>query len=196
MTHGPWLLICGVKSSEWVYHIRAGKQLVGRDTECGVRLNHRSVSRRHAEIVFGKKQLIVRDLQSTNRTFVNDEHVVVSRFVAGDTLRFGSVTLDVLASLEGLRLATDDADEETEPRPEDRGAGIEGVFELLSPTDRKVLRLLLDGLPEKQVAGELELTEQTVHWRVKRVYRALGVHSRAQLSALFRGTTKGKGKGK
>ena len=193
MTHRPWLLICGVKSSEWAYHIRAGSQFVGRDNECGVQLNHRSVSRRHAEIVFDKNQLIVRDLQSTNSTFVNDERVVISRFVAGDTLRFGSVTLDVLATLDGVRLATDDGEEETEPRTEDRGAGIEAVIEILSPTDGKVLRLLLDGLPEKQVARELELTKQTVHWRVKRVYRALGVHSRAELSALFRETAKGKG---
>ena len=51
----------------------------------------------------------------------------------------------------------------------------------LTPRERDVLRGLLQGASEKQVAGELGISPQTVHGRVKSIYLAYGVTSRSEL---------------
>jgi len=56
----------------------------------------------------------------------------------------------------------------------------------LSPRERGVLALLMDGLPEKQIAAQLAISVHTAHTYIKAVYRKLGVRSRAQLMARAR----------
>jgi len=51
----------------------------------------------------------------------------------------------------------------------------------LTPRERDVLRGLLQGASEKQVAAELGISPQTVHGRVKSIYLAYGVTSRSEL---------------
>ena len=53
----------------------------------------------------------------------------------------------------------------------------------LSPRAAEVLRHLLDGDGEKQVARRLGLSRHTVHGHVKVLYRRFGVSSRAELLA-------------
>lgn len=55
--------------------------------------------------------------------------------------------------------------------------------ELLSAREQEVLRLLVDGLSEKQVAARLILSPETVHTYVKRLYGKLRVRSRGELLA-------------
>lgn len=55
----------------------------------------------------------------------------------------------------------------------------------LSPRLRQVLRCLLEGDSERQVALKLELTTGTVHQYVKSLYRRFGTNSRSGLLALF-----------
>ena len=55
----------------------------------------------------------------------------------------------------------------------------------LPPRLKSVLELLLTDLSEKQVAAQLGLTRATTHGYVKDVFRAVGVHSRSELMALW-----------
>jgi len=55
----------------------------------------------------------------------------------------------------------------------------------LSDRQRDVLRLLLRGHSEKEVANELGLSAHTVHTHVKRLYSEFEVSSRGELLALF-----------
>jgi DNA-binding CsgD family transcriptional regulator len=55
----------------------------------------------------------------------------------------------------------------------------------LSPRENAVRRLLLDGLCDKGIAQQLGISHHTVNQRIKRIYRAFGVHSRAQLIAQY-----------
>jgi DNA-binding NarL/FixJ family response regulator len=55
----------------------------------------------------------------------------------------------------------------------------------LPPRVRPVLRRLLGGKSEKEIAADLRLTRHTVHTYVKIIYRKLRVHSRAELMALW-----------
>ena len=57
----------------------------------GLSLFHASVSRQHAEIVAQADQWIVRDLESSNGTTVNDENVTTRTLAPADRISFGAV---------------------------------------------------------------------------------------------------------
>jgi LuxR family maltose regulon positive regulatory protein len=56
----------------------------------------------------------------------------------------------------------------------------------LSPTERRILRLLAGTLTEREIGAELFLTRNTVHTHVTAIYRKLGVASRAAALARAR----------
>lgn len=58
----------------------------------------------------------------------------------------------------------------------------------LSPSERKVLSLMLTGRSEKEIALDLDLTVATLHDYVKSIFRKFGVRSRASLMSLWLGT--------
>jgi len=64
---------------------------VGRLPDNSLHLDHASVSSRHAEIVFENDSWLLRDLESTNGTFVNEEQVSEALLKDGDHIRFGGV---------------------------------------------------------------------------------------------------------
>ena len=55
----------------------------------------------------------------------------------------------------------------------------------LTRRERQTLHHLLVGLPEKQVAAAMALSERTLHHHVTALYQKFGVQSRAELMALF-----------
>jgi hypothetical protein len=67
--------------------------VIGRSRSCDLRLPENDASRRHAEIVPVRGGFVVRDLGSTNGTFVNGEQVQERQINAGDRIQIGSATL-------------------------------------------------------------------------------------------------------
>jgi predicted component of type VI protein secretion system len=65
--------------------------LVGRHTHCDVRVESARVSRHHCCMVLEEGHLIVRDLDSTNGTWVNGARVSLARMAPGDELALGQV---------------------------------------------------------------------------------------------------------
>lgn len=63
--------------------------------------------------------------------------------------------------------------------------GFAGGLTPLTPRERSVLKALLTGSTEKEIAGELGLTVRSLHQYVVTIYHKLGVTSRAQLMAQF-----------
>lgn len=57
----------------------------------------------------------------------------------------------------------------------------------LTPTERRVLQGLLQGLTEKQIAAAVAQSPHTTHDHVKRIFRKYGVSSRNALMALWLG---------
>jgi hypothetical protein len=76
-----------------------GTTLIGREATLGLALPDPStLSRRHAELVKQGDHLLVRDLGSTNGTFVNGRKIDSDTPVqAGDTVQFGAVRFKVEA---------------------------------------------------------------------------------------------------
>jgi hypothetical protein len=74
-------------------HPAAGHALrIGRDPACGLRLNHETVSRAHAELTRQGGMWVLRDLGSTNGTTVNGRRVIGAAVVReGDQVGFGSM---------------------------------------------------------------------------------------------------------
>ncbi|MCR5886351.1 response regulator transcription factor [Hymenobacter sp. J193] len=57
--------------------------------------------------------------------------------------------------------------------------------DLLSAREQQVLQGLIEGLSEKQVAAQLNLSPDTVHTYVKRLYEKLKVNSRGELLSRY-----------
>jgi diguanylate cyclase (GGDEF)-like protein len=64
--------------------------VLGRGSDCDIRINDHSVSRRHARIQPGADGYYAVDLQSTNGTFVNDVLASICKLKDGDYLRVGN----------------------------------------------------------------------------------------------------------
>jgi DNA-binding NarL/FixJ family response regulator len=58
------------------------------------------------------------------------------------------------------------------------------VFELLTAREMQVLRIVLQGLLNKQIAAELGIHERTVKLHRTHITTKLGVHSVAELARL------------
>ena len=89
---GAYLLVV-INDSSSIFHLpHAGVVVLGRGTEAELRLDHASVSRRHASIRIDDGVLRVADLESHNGTRVNGEVVSGSRALSsGDVLAVGDV---------------------------------------------------------------------------------------------------------
>jgi FHA domain len=69
--------------------------LIGRGSSCDLVIQHRTVSRRHAQLFFREGSWILIDLRSTNGTFINGSRVRRSQLLPGDELAFGQEILRV-----------------------------------------------------------------------------------------------------
>ncbi len=70
--------------------LRRERVVIGRSRGCDLRLPSGDASRRHAEIVPVTGGYVMRDLGSTNGTFVNGERVDQRQLRPGDRIRIGS----------------------------------------------------------------------------------------------------------
>lgn len=71
---------------------------IGRSSDCHLVLDDPSISRRHAEIWHLRDQFEVRDLGSTNGTYVNDQLVSTRQLSAGDNVRIGNYLFTYLSA--------------------------------------------------------------------------------------------------
>lgn len=168
-----------------------GTLVVGRSSACGLMIPHLTISRRHAEIRITKTAASVRDLGSRNGTFVNGQRVDAAPLGLGTTLRFGDVSFLLTDNVGGD--SSDESDIETARMLAVTGAVTGEVtaeepidVALLSKAQKRVLRLILEGLTEKEAAKRLSVSSHTVHNHVRDIYKILGVHTRLELYRRFR----------
>jgi diguanylate cyclase (GGDEF)-like protein len=79
------------------YALGEAPMVLGRGTDCDIRINDHSVSRRHARIQPGADGYYAVDLNSTNGTFVNDVPASICKLKDGDYLRVGNCIYRFLA---------------------------------------------------------------------------------------------------
>ena len=108
-----------VESSPWIdrsrYDIHLGKTTIGRAVLCDIRVNHPTVSRAHAELIWEDGRLTLFHLSPVNPTFVNGIPVTEARELRdGDLLEIANVVSfrieapgdEEMATEPGLRLAS------------------------------------------------------------------------------------------
>ena len=77
--------------------------VIGRSSRCELQIDQESVSRNHCRIAFDGRSFAVRDLGSTNGTYVNDEQVESAELRDGDQLKVGRTILKFIVggNIEG-----------------------------------------------------------------------------------------------
>jgi len=70
-----------------------GRTRVGRGNEADVKLNDRTLSRIHLELLFNGEKAGVRDLGSTNGSFLNGQKFQEGPLVNGDTIACGNTEI-------------------------------------------------------------------------------------------------------
>ncbi len=76
----------------------SGKKIIGRDASCDIVIGSAEVSRRHAELEVQGATLTLRDLGSTNGTFVNGNKISQTTLNPGDEISFDVNAFCVFAS--------------------------------------------------------------------------------------------------
>lgn len=76
--------------------------LIGRDPACYLPLNHPTVSYHHAQIYQQNGGLAIRDLNSTNGTFVNGKRIAIVPLSSGDEIQIGPFKLVYDAQQQSL----------------------------------------------------------------------------------------------
>ncbi|HEX4349182.1 MAG TPA: FHA domain-containing protein [Verrucomicrobiae bacterium] len=77
------------------FDLNIERTTVGRVEDNTLQIADGSVSSHHAEILLRGTDIVVRDLGSTNGTFINNEKITETVLKPGQTLRFGQVELKI-----------------------------------------------------------------------------------------------------
>lgn len=77
------------------YELRAGVNRLGRSAKNDLQLDHPTVSGLHCEILFEADGIRVRDLSSTNGTFIDGEQITEAPLELGATLHVGEVEMEL-----------------------------------------------------------------------------------------------------
>jgi hypothetical protein len=85
-------LLVNLGDADWrAFALQPGVNRVGRSPDNDCPIEHPSVSGAHCEIVLGEAGLVIRDLNSTNGTFIEGGPVVEAALALGQTFRLGEV---------------------------------------------------------------------------------------------------------
>jgi pSer/pThr/pTyr-binding forkhead associated (FHA) protein len=76
-----------------IFELKAEKTTVGRLPDNAFAIPEASVSSHHAEFQLKGNELLVKDLDSTNGTFINGERITETTLKAGQVFRLGTVDM-------------------------------------------------------------------------------------------------------
>jgi diguanylate cyclase (GGDEF)-like protein len=79
------------------YSLESPSVTLGRSNKCDIQIDQESVSRAHSKITNAGRSVKIRDLGSTNGTYVNDELVEERTLVDGDFIKIGRTIFKFLS---------------------------------------------------------------------------------------------------
>jgi hypothetical protein len=75
--------------------LKLGSNVIGRSPDCDFPLTHPTISTLHCELVLSDAGVVLRDLESTNGTFIDDQRIREAVLLPGHTVRLGDVEIFV-----------------------------------------------------------------------------------------------------
>ena len=130
--------------------------LIGRSAECNLRIACSEVSRRHCRLTLTESGVLIRDLRSSNGTFVDGEPIPPEADVPlapGSRLSLGGVDFIVRFEISGRAMPGDRCDDCTGSRGR---SGLRSLLSALSLHSR-------DKEPGREAGPQSETTELPVH---------------------------------
>ncbi len=91
----PRLVLLSEGFAGRTFDLKTETTTVGRVSDNAFEIPESSVSSHHAEIVLRGDEILIRDLDSTNGTFINGEKITESVLKPGQILRFGTIELKI-----------------------------------------------------------------------------------------------------
>lgn len=82
------------------FAMTAPKTVIGRKSDAALRIPTADVSREHCEVELAGNDVILRDLGSSNGTYLNGKRIAEARVMAGDKISIGPVTF--IVQINGL----------------------------------------------------------------------------------------------
>jgi DNA-binding CsgD family transcriptional regulator len=181
--------------------------VIGRASDCQLRLNDALVSRHHARLTQNAGELVVEDLGSRNGVLVNARKIAHATTVShGDLIGIGLASLEVVDDLMlhrpehlstmppppppsppppsppppsgGSAVPTGEADVDA-PEQETVVARVD----LLTEREREVLELIVLGHTQREMAERLHLSVKTIETHRANIAEKLDCHTRAELVA-------------
>jgi two-component system, cell cycle response regulator len=80
-----------------IYTLGAPVLIIGRSSKCEIQIDQESISRNHSKVVNTGKSILIRDLGSTNGTYVNDEPIEEYVLRDGDLVKVGRTIFKFLS---------------------------------------------------------------------------------------------------
>ncbi len=93
--HNEWGLQATASWASQSFYPIEDTVVIGRDESCDITVSVSHLSRRHAQLTVSGSYLVVKDLGSTNGTYLNGEKITQGRARPGDKLRFDVVNFTV-----------------------------------------------------------------------------------------------------
>jgi DNA-binding CsgD family transcriptional regulator len=155
---------------------------IGRDKRCSLAISAKTISRKHSEIYPQGDLLAVRDLGSTNGTFVNS-----NRITGGTLLRDEDIVgfADQQFRIYSTRDRNEDPSKMTDYLEGPKKSKSFAEFYNLSKREEEVLFHILDGKSTKKIASALFITEGTAKNHILNIFEKTGLHSRFTLLTLY-----------
>ena len=89
----PRLVVLSEGFTGRAYDLKVEKTTVGRVEDNAFQIPDASVSSHHCEVILQGEEVLIRDLNSTNGTFINDQPVTEAVLKPSEKLRLGNIEL-------------------------------------------------------------------------------------------------------
>ena len=87
------LVILTQGMTDQVHELKADRTTIGRVEDNMFQITEPSVSSHHCEVLLRGNDVVIKDLDSTNGTFINNQKIAESVLKPGQTLRLGNIEL-------------------------------------------------------------------------------------------------------
>ena len=97
MSFAPKMIVQRADGSVKEFTLKPGVNVIGRLSSCDIQIADDYISGRHARIIIKNEKILVEDLGSRNKTFIDNKEINAPVEVeAGATIRFGPITKAIL----------------------------------------------------------------------------------------------------